>query len=70
MPKKPKKTYVDKSGKRKPSMYANLKEGAFTSWCKSRGFSDVQKCASHVLANPGKFSLKTVKRAQFAKNQK
>jgi len=69
--KKPKKTYIDKkTGKRKKSMYADLKEGAFTSWCKGRGYSDVQKCASHVLANPDKFSPKTVKRAQFAKNQK
>lgn len=67
--KKPKKTYV-KGGKRKKSMYSDLKEDAFTRWCKGKGYSDVQKCASHVLANKKRYSSTIVKRAQFAKTQK
>ena len=69
MAKKPKKTYV-KGGKRKKSMYSNLKEGSFTRWCKGKGYSNVQQCASHVLANKDKYSTTIVKKAQFARTQK
>ena len=70
MAKKPKKTYIDpKTGKRKKSMYADLDKGAFTRSAKRAGMS-VQKYASKVIANPGRYSEKTRKRAQFAKNQK
>lgn len=67
--KKPKKTYV-KGGKRKKSMYGDLKAGSFTKWCKGKGYDNVQKCASHVLSNKGKYSAKIVKKAQFARTQK
>lgn len=66
---KAKKTYV-KGGKRKKSMYANLKEGAFTKFCKSIGYTNVQACARHVLANKKKYSTARVKQASFARTQK
>ena len=66
-----KKYYTDKkTGKRKQSMYYNLNEGTFTAWCNKHGKSDVQSCASQILKNKSQYSSKTVKRAQFAKNQK
>lgn len=67
--KKPKKTYV-KGGKRKKSMYSDLKEGAFTKFCKGIGYSDVQACARHVLANKKKYSASRLKQANFARTQK
>lgn len=69
--KKPKRTYVDKkTGRRKKSMYADLDKGAFTRWCKGKGYGNVQACARHVLANKNKYSSTVVKRAQFARTQK
>ena len=67
--KKPRKTYVDKSGRRRKSMYADLDKGAFTRQAKRAGMS-VQAYARKVTANPGRYSRRTVKRAQFARTQK
>ena len=45
------------------------KRGTFTAAAKSAGMS-VQAFASHVLANPDRYSEAMRKKAQFAKNAK
>lgn len=47
----------------------HMKEGSFTTQAKKAGMG-VQEFATHVLANKGKFSGTTVKRAVLAKRFK
>jgi len=50
-------------------LFAGLKEGAFTAQAKRAGMS-VQAFATEVLRHPDKYTERTRKRAQFAKNVK
>lgn len=51
----------------KPININPANEGKFTAAAKRAGMG-VQQFASHVLANPDKFSALLVKRANFARN--
>ena len=53
--------------KKKASPFKGLKEGAFTAQAKRAGMT-VKQFTKTVLANPKKYTLTTVRRANFAKN--
>ena len=44
------------------------RQGAFTKWAKSNGFSDACSAASSVMKNKKKYSKKVVKMANYANN--